>query len=149
MRKYLAILPFLTVIIFSGCFKQKVLREQEAIQIAEYIDTMNKEFDTTTLGVLYHIDSLGSGERIDIGEFVTMKYSGINLDDDAKYFVKDDSIVFLVGSQYVLDGWTEVLTHFNRGSRGIAIFPFYAAYGDKRVNTIPPYSTLVFFFYVE
>ncbi len=136
-------------IALTGCFKQKVLREQEEVQIKEFIAELGQPFYLTPNGVYYHIDSLGRGACIREGDSVMLVYTGYNLDENEKVFVENDTIFLNVDDPLLLEGWREIFYLLPRGTYGKAIFPYYTAYNKKQVTTIPPYSTLYFVFYFE
>ena len=137
------------VILMTGCTKSKVLREQEELQIQEFIASLGVPFQTTPNGVYYHIDSLGRGDCVKSGQTVMIVYTGYNLDDNMKIFAQNDTTFVNVDNPLLLEGWREIFYLLPRGTYGKAIFPYYTAYNKKQVTTIPPYSTLYFEFYFE
>ncbi len=148
--KYLKISILLALVIFlSSCMKQKILREQEELQIANFIADLGLYFEQTPNGVYYHIDSLGRGKCVKEDDVVMLVYSGYNLDDHNKAFAKNDTIYVKVNNPLLLEGWRELFLLLPRGTYGRAIFPYYTAYNKKQVTNIPPYSTLYFVFYFE
>ncbi len=145
----LAITTLFAIIFLSSCFNRQTLLEGEQLQIQNYINSLGLDFDTLSSGVLLHVDTSYDSVYILYSDEVLLVYTGINLDDNNKVFAKDDSVYVKVNDPYLLDGWKEIFLSVKNKTKGIAIFPFYAAYDKKRIANIIPYSTLVFDFYVE
>ncbi len=149
LRKTPAIFFIIITLVFSSCMKQKILREQEQLQINNFIADLGLYFEQTPNGVYYHIDSLGKGKCVDPDGTVLLVYTGYNLDDNKKVFATNDSLYVRVNNPLLLEGWREIFLMFPRGTSGKAIFPYYDAYDSKQVTNIPPYSTLYFEFHFE
>ena len=149
LQKIIGLLLIIQVLLFTGCMKQKILREQEQLQINNFIADLGLYFEQTPNGVYYHIDSLGKGKCVAPDETVLLVYTGYNLDDNKKIFAKNDSLYVRVNNPLLLEGWREIFLMFPRGTSGKAIFPYYDAYNSKQVTNIPPYSTLYFEFHFE
>ncbi len=140
----------LGIIIFvSSCSNRQIMLEAEKLQILQYIQESGLDFDTLSSGVLLHIDTSYDSIYINSNDQVLLVYTGYNLDDNNKIFVKDDSVYIYVNDPYLLDGWRDIILTVPNKTYGTAIFPFYTAYNKKRIASVAPYSTLVFEFYVE
>ncbi len=137
------------IVLLSSCMKQKILREQEKLQIDNFIADLGLYFEQTPNGVYYHVDSLGHKGCVKEDDIVMLVYSGYNLDNNNKAFALNDTIYVKVNNPMLLEGWRELFLLLPRGTYGRAIFPYYAAYNSKQVTNIPPYSTLYFVFYFE
>ncbi len=147
--KYITTAIIIGIFLLSGCFNRQTLLEGEQLQIQNYIKSLGVDFDTLPSGVLLHVDTSYDSVYILYSDEVLLVYTGINLDDKNKVFAKDDSVYVKVNDPYLLDGWKDIFLTVKNKTKGIAIFPFYAAYDKKRIANVIPYSTLVFYFYVE
>ncbi len=145
----LAILSLILVLTATNCTNKQLLLEAERLQILNYIQQTGLDFDTLSSGVLLHVDTSLDTVPIYPYDEVLLVYTGYNLDDNNKIFVKNDSIYIPVNDPYLLDGWKDIFLTVPNKTYGTAIFPFYTAYNKKRIASVAPYSTLVFDFYVE
>ncbi len=144
----LALLSLL-IIISASCTNRQLLLQAERLQILKYIEESGLDFDTLPSGVLLHVDTSYDSIPITRNDEVLLVYTGYNLDDNNKIFVKNDSVYISVNDQLLLDGWRDIILSVPNKTYGIAIFPFYTAYNKKRIASVAPYSTLIFDFYVE
>lgn len=145
--KKIIILSLLFISIFNSCLKEKTKREMEDLKILAFIDQLNVPFDTLPSGVILHVYYKGIGDLFKKGDSVTITYSAYNL-DKATYLITDDTIKFIVGSRDLLSGWSEVLQNVGRGGNGVAIFPYYIAFGENQTSLVPQNTTIVFYFQV-
>ena len=145
----LALLTILIINIFSACTNRQLMLEAERLQILNFIQKSKLDFDTLPSGVLLHVDTSYDSIPIRQDDQVLLVYTGYNLDDNEKIFVKDDSVYFYVNDPYLLNGWRDIILTVPNKTYGTAIFPYYTAYNKKRIASVAPYSTLVFDFYVE
>ncbi len=95
-------------------------------------------------GVQYKVINKGFGVTPSKRSLVTVHYRGTLINDK----VFDDSYsrkcpeVFRVNE--VIDGWQEALQLMTVGSKWMLYIPYHQAYGTRRMDDIPGYSTLVF-----
>ena len=139
----------LVIIILASCTNRQLLLQAEQLQILKYIEESGLDFDTLPSGVLLHVDTSYDSIPITRSDEVLLVYTGYNLDDNNKIFVKNDSVYISVNDPYLLDGWRDIILSVPNKTYGTAIFPFYTAYNKKRIASVAPYSTLVFEFYLE
>lgn len=125
--------------------------QYERQQIQAYLDSNNIDVDSTSTGLYYIENELGTGEQVENGSTVTIWYTGYYL--DGRVFDSNiDGSAFIVSlpSENLIDGWVEGLKLMKEGGKATLIVPHYLAYGaegyyDNRGRTIvPPYKTLLF-----
>jgi len=153
--KYNIIIIFVILILFSSCLKQRELLDDEERQIENYIEEFGYEFEfeQSDGGIYYFVADYGAGETINEGDSISVEYTGINLDEKSgKEYVKfaeDEIFTFIAGDKDIMQGWNDAVEIFKKGGVGILIFPYNKAYGSKQIGSIPPYSTLVFYFKIN
>ena len=98
-------------------------------------------------GISYQIHQNGRGSRPDIGQHVSVRYSGYLADGtlfDSSY-LRDGAFQFQVGVGQVIKGWDETVLDMRPGERRTVMIPPDLAYGsDGAGGIIPPNSTLRF-----
>jgi peptidylprolyl isomerase len=103
------------------------------------------EAKTTESGLMYVIVKKGKGASPEMGQPVTVHYTGMLLDE--KVFdssrERGEPAVFPVGK--LIPGWNEALLVMKKGERRILIIPPELGYGEQGYpGVIPPNSFLVF-----
>ena len=145
----LSLFTLAAIFFVSSCTNKQILLEAEQLQILNFIQSSGLDFDTLPSGVLLHVDTSYDSTAIYPNDQVLLVYTGYNLDDNNKIFIKNDSVYIAVNDPYLLQGWRDIFLSVKNKTYGTAIFPFYTAYNKKRIANVAPYSTLVFDFYVE
>jgi len=79
---------------------------------------------------------------------VKMIYTGQVLQNNST-FAKNDTLEFLYGRPGLISGFLRALPYIRRNSKGQLLIPYQYGYGDRRIGTIEPYSTLLFTFEME
>lgn len=98
----------------------------------------------TASGLQYEIIKQGDGETPDENDMVEVNYTGTLIDGtvfDATSR-RGQPVEFAVNG--VIPGWTEGLQLMKEGAVFKFFIPANLAYGDEKVGTIPPGSTLIF-----
>lgn len=112
----------------------------------------NKEMiQTTDSGLKYEIIQEGSGKSPEVGQQVTVHYTGW-LDKNGELGSKFDSSVdrgkpftFIIGVGQVIKGWDEGVKLMKIGEKRRLIIPSQLGYGTRGAGAIiPPNATLVF-----
>jgi FKBP-type peptidyl-prolyl cis-trans isomerase FkpA len=145
MKKSLLLFSALVLILLSSC------KKDENTLITDYAAKQGWDLKTTTQGVYYVVDTLGTGGRYpNLSSTVTVQYKGYLL--DGTVFDSNNSpagISFPL--QGVIQGWQYGIPHFQKGGVGKLIIPAALGYGStadqKDANgkvTIPCGSTLIF-----
>jgi peptidylprolyl isomerase len=105
----------------------------------------NVEYSTAS-GLKYIIKEVGTGQRAQAGDLVTVHYTG-RLTNDSVF---DSSIgrgpfKFKLGTGQVIKGWDEGIALLNVGDKARFTIPPDLGYGEKGAgNAIPPNATLIF-----
>lgn len=122
-------------------------QETEKGEIQNYLDENNLvPTEQLPSGITYIETLKGDGPRPNIGDRVTVHYTGKLLDGTVfdSSVEKGEPFEFVVGRGMVIKGWDKGIPLMNVGSKGLLIVPFDEAYGTRQAGSIPPYSTLVF-----
>lgn len=115
------------------------INEQEIVQ---YLETNNLTAQKSESGLHYIISEPGTGTQPTAADNVTVAYKGYFT--DGKVFDSSDEEGIAFGLQQVIKGWTEGITYFKEGGKGILLIPSRLAYGNRTVGPIPAGSVLIF-----
>lgn len=88
----------------------------------------------------------GSGKEVKTGDILTVHYSGF-LEDGTKFdssYDRGKPFQFTLGVSQVIPGWDAGLQNMKKGGKRRLVIPPELAYGERRVDSIPPNSTLFF-----
>jgi FKBP-type peptidyl-prolyl cis-trans isomerase len=105
------------------------------------------QYTTSTLGVLYHDITVGTGNVTQPGRLVTVHYtgwleSGVKFDSSVD---RNDPFKFVLGAGQVIRGWDDGVSGMRVGGHRQLIIPPALAYGEGGSgNVIPPNATLIF-----
>lgn len=97
-------------------------------------------------GLYYVVIQEGNGEKPQIGNMVTMHYTGKLLDGTVfdSSVERDQPFSFPLGVGRVIPGWDEGVQLMSKGEKGVLYIPYYLAYGERDMGEIPSFSNLVF-----
>ena len=104
---------------------------------------------TTESGLQYEITVTGSGEQPQLGDKVTVHYTGY-LTDSAKTkfdssLDRDQPFTFKLGKGQVIPGWDEGIALLSVGDKAVLNIPSDLAYGERGAGgVIPPNADLIF-----
>ena len=150
-----AALAILAVIIVA-CNPAKKYEEEERSLIQDYIAANNITLSPDADGIYYVELTAGTGELIEEGDSVGVRYSGKFLSGEQfdSNLEADTPFRFVVGSPYIIEGWSLTLVKMKIGSKARVIMPSSVAYGSMGFGTydyygnyytiIPGYSPLLF-----
>ncbi len=169
--KVCAIVLF-SIVVISGCTKSKdpyadYTPAREAGLISDWLAAMvekNNDIDTTSTGLYYIVNKVGTGATVAVGDTVTVKYTGMFLDgsifDASAYhatntgttiphFSADSTFTYIHQSPTsatlsMIKGWEEGIEVMNKGERAAFLLPSAKAYGAYGSGSIPPYTPLLF-----
>lgn len=101
----------------------------------------------TESGLIYVIDKVGIGDKIQAGDKLKVHYTGKFL--NGKIFdssvKRGQPMEFTYKSQPMIPGFDEALSMLANGGKGTFVIPYFEAYGPMgRPGAIPPYSDLIF-----
>jgi peptidylprolyl isomerase len=101
---------------------------------------------TTTSGLKYIDEVVGTGESPKSGQTVSVHYTG-TLENGTKFdssFDRGQPYTFRLGVDPVIQGWVEGLSTMKAGGKRRLIIPAKLAYGAAGRPGIPPNATLLF-----
>jgi peptidyl-prolyl cis-trans isomerase A (cyclophilin A) len=104
------------------------------------------EEKTTFSGLRYVISEQGTGPRAQVGDTVSVHYTGM-LETGMIFDSSEDSepISFPLGKGQVIAGWDEGIALLNEGGKARLIIPSELGYGARGAGgVIPPNATLIF-----
>lgn len=144
--KYL--LVALLLISISACQKdgnENVILDYTELnenEILNYIDENNLEAVKSVSGLYYVIQEQGEGSHPAGNSDVTVKYKGFYTNGNVFDESNEEGITFNL--QQVIAGWTEGITYFKEGGKGILLIPSRLAYGSVDTGRVPGGSVLIF-----
>ena len=144
--KYLLIL--FIVVFISSCQTDegeniiKDFTEQNENEILNYINDNNLDAQKSNSGLYYVIQQQGDGARPTVNSNVTVIYKGYYT--NGNIFDESDGEGITFNLQQVIAGWTEGITYFKEGGKGILLVPSRLAYGSSDTRGIPGGSVLIF-----
>jgi peptidylprolyl isomerase len=119
---------------------------QDVISFEKYAGASQDDIQTTSSGLEYVILSEGDGDIPEVGQVVTVHYTGW-LEDGTEFDSsrgRDEPFQFALGLGMVIAGWDEGIAMMPVGTRAQLIIPSDLAYGEAGRPGIPPDSTLIF-----
>ncbi len=140
MRSFFSIL---LLTLFISCNKENTsIPVQTEEDIIQYIEDNNLDATRSDSGLYYVIENQGTGDKPTNTSNVTVAYKGYFLDGSVFDPGSSEGITFNL--QQVIAGWTEGITYFNEGGKGILLVPSNLGYGSQNYYGIPGGSVLVF-----
>lgn len=126
--------------------------EREAGLISAWLDAQvvaKKNVDTTSTGIYYIMDKVGTGGTVKNGNTVTVKYTGMYtdgtiFDTSANHGDGNYTYVDKGSDSGMIEGWTEGIEVLKKGGSATFLIPSAKAYGSSGYSTIPPNSPLIF-----
>ena len=142
--------PVLLAFLFVfGCTKEvnQNTAENEAIQIKAWLDTMannNTKVETTTTGLYFVTQTVGTGATVKAGDTVTVEYTAMFL--NGSVFDSSSNFVYIhkAAGQRMIQGWEEGIEILSKGGSAVFLIPSAKAYGVNGYLAIPPYTPLLF-----
>ncbi|MDO5509149.1 MAG: FKBP-type peptidyl-prolyl cis-trans isomerase [Weeksellaceae bacterium] len=130
--------------------RAKQMSESNVQKGTEYMAQIKNEpgVQTTPSGLAYKVVQPGSGPTVQIGDMVSVKYTGQTI--NGKVFDSTDKnnqgepIQFPVQDQGLITGWIEGLQLMQAGGKYKLYIPSNLGYGDQAAGEIPPGATLIF-----
>ena len=123
--------------------------DYEKVILRQYIDQQKVDIEATESG-LYHITlEEGNGEKVFIGDTVTVHYEGKFL--NGKFFDstkrRNSPFQFVYGRKWqVIEGMEEAIGRMIEGEKALFIIPSQIGFGETGSSTgiIPPYTSTLF-----
>lgn len=151
-KRYLVIPPALALGEAGGGripANSTLLMEVELLEVLPLVlptEVSEADFTTTESGLKYYDIVVGDGETAEVGDSVTVDYTGW-LTDNVKFDSSLDTgfpLTFVIGSGQVIEGWEEGVVGMRTGGQRQLVIPADLAYGDAGSGMIPPGATLIF-----
>lgn len=131
---------------------EQVYLDSVRLKIPELIAQFDKKelpnLQTTPSGLSYLIFENGTGPKAALGDAVSVHYicfsnTGKIVDDSYTNMVP---LSFIVGSQSLIEGWSEGTTLLSQGGKAVLFIPPNLAYGTQgNGDAIAPNSWVIFF----
>ncbi|MXV38728.1 hypothetical protein GO491_08605 [Flavobacteriaceae bacterium Ap0902] len=124
--------------------------EDNAKEGMAYLNKIKKEqgVQVTDSGLAYKVIEEGSGEKVQLGDKVKVKYTGKTIDgtvfDSTDKNNGGEAIEFPLQQGGLIPGWIEGLQLMSKGSKYTLYIPAELGYGNQQSGTIEPGSTLIF-----
>ena len=110
-----------------------------------------EDFSTSKHGIKYQIIKSSDEQKAQLGDVVTVHYSGYLLHGANQVGKKFDSSLdrgepfqFNLGARQVIEGWELTLADMKIGEERVVILPPQLAYGNRAISIIPANSFLIF-----
>lgn len=142
MKYSLLALVFAFMVSCSSSDSEKDYRVENDEEIAAYVAANSLSATKTVSGLYYVIEEQGAGDQVTSTSDVAVTYKGYYTNGT----ILDDSEGNLVSFnlQGVIPGWTEGLTYFKKGGKGMLLIPAHLGYGNNDYNGVPGGSVLIF-----
>ena len=145
MIKYLSIV---LILVLAACSKPDIKKEE--ISENTHTETTKSQEEgqeiTTSTGLIYIDEVIGTGKTPKIGDKVKVHYTG-TLEDGTKFDSSRDRnnpFEFPLGVGRVIKGWDEGVASMKEGGKRKLIIPPELGYGSRNMGSIPSNSTLFF-----
>jgi peptidylprolyl isomerase len=141
-KSKLLIAGFIGLVGFSACKTNKVVVNAST----EVKPKKENQIMTTESGLKVEILEKGAGKKPNVGDKVTVHYTG-KLTNDTVF---DSSVnrgtpfSFQLGVGQVIRGWDEGIGMLEEGTKARLTIPAELGYGNRAAGSIPPNSTLIF-----
>ena len=151
------LVTMLVSVLTSSCLKStdpyaSYTPAREAALMKTWLDAevaAKKNIDTTSTGIFYIRDKVGTGPTVKAGNTVKVIYTGKFTDGsvfDTSVGTGDGTFTFVVNvkNPTVIQGWEECIQVLNKGASATFLIPSAKAYGSNGYSSIPPNSPLIF-----
>lgn len=123
--------------------------DYERVILRQYIDYEKVDIEPTESGLYHIILTEGSGEKVFVGDTVTVHYEGKFL--NGKFFDstkrRNSPFQFVYGRKWqVIEGMEEAIGRMTEGEKALFIIPSQIGFGETGSSTgiIPPYTSTLF-----
>ena len=115
-------------------------------ELDKYFKDNKIKANPTSTGLYYVKTKNGNGKKPEVGQMVSVHYTGKLLDGTVFDSSVDRNKVFqfVLGIGQVIPGWDEGVQMMSEGEKGVFYIPYYLAYGNTGSGPIPPFATLIF-----
>ena len=120
------------------------LRVKEPQLLADFIELNNITVPPTAIGLYYIEKEAGDGPLLDFGNKVKIKYNCTTLDGKVIDTQLTDGVEIDLGTSKITKGMEEGLRLMKVGTKGTLIIPSDLAFGQRKIGTVMPYTTLIY-----
>jgi FKBP-type peptidyl-prolyl cis-trans isomerase FkpA len=114
--------------------------------LVAYLDTVQREIDSTSDGIVKIIDKVGTGDLPAVGTTIKVLFK-LYLMDGWKVAQITTPYSHNVGTtEGLITGWDKAMRTIRLGEKCRVILPYDEAYGANGQEQIPPYSTIIYQF---
>lgn len=142
-KLFIVLIPFL---LFS-CLKDDSVdyAAQEERYMQDFLEANSITTAPTESGLYYIENVAGTGDFPQVGDSVSVHYTGYLIDGTAfDSSIDGEPFKFVLGKGKVIQGWDEGIAYMQEGTEATLIIPSWLGYGASGFLSIPPYSTLIF-----
>lgn len=125
--------------------KERLIKESKTA-FETYIEENGINVTPSESGIYVIPIEKGKGRCPMAGEEVELDFSASMLNGQllGTTYGKDETFSFVLGEGSVIAVWEEVVPQMHVGDRVKAVVPFEMAYGERSLQSMPPYSNLVY-----
>lgn len=150
--KVLGVLQGDSAVMEDQKIEQKGQLDKEIAYLEKFLASKNIKTQKTKSGALVQILEPGTGNLIDSGNFVAIKYTGVTMagkkfdSNIDPAFMHTEPLTFSVGDGRVVKGFDEPMLFLRKGASAKVYVPSMIAYGARPDpnSGILPYENLVF-----
>jgi FKBP-type peptidyl-prolyl cis-trans isomerase FkpA len=143
-----ALLPTLLLTLGAGCNDDPVgPLDPTELTFAPALNVDLAQMTRTSSGLYYRDEVPGTGAIVQVGDRVTVNYTGwlhTGLKFDSSVDRQQPLTVPNIGNANLIAGWNEGIPGMRVGGRRLLVIPSQLGYGGEPNGIIPPHSTLVF-----
>ncbi len=128
----------------------EAFKKKEIDEVAAFVKKNNATASQSTNGVFVQTLNPGTGNLIDSGKYVSVKYTGSTFDGkifDSNVdtsFQHTEPLSFTVGAGQMIPGFDEGIRYLRPGGKGVLYIPSMQGYGPMGSGTIKGYAHLKF-----
>jgi FKBP-type peptidyl-prolyl cis-trans isomerase len=124
--------------------KKQKATDDKAIQ--DYLTKNNIKAEKSETGLYYQVMDPGTGPALNVGDSVSMHYTGTLLDGNKFDSSRDRNQLFSIaaGTGSVVPGFDEGVMKLKQGGKAKLFIPSTLGYGPQGGGPIPPNSVLIF-----
>jgi FKBP-type peptidyl-prolyl cis-trans isomerase len=130
----------------AACTLEDDILDPTEIEYAASLDIDLDRMTRTQSGLYYEDTEIGDGDVAEVGDSVTVFYTGWLPDGSEFDTNRDDDVVigFTIGEPGIIAGFVEGVLGMREGGARKLVIPPHLGYGSRGRGAVPPNSTLVF-----
>jgi FKBP-type peptidyl-prolyl cis-trans isomerase FkpA len=147
MNNKLFLSALLLALVLPACNDDAGPVDPTELTFAPALNVDLSQMTRTSTGLYYRDEVPGTGAVVQVGDRVTVHYTGwlhTGLKFDSSVDRQQPLTVSNIGNANLIAGWNEGLPGMRVGGRRLLVIPSHLGYGGAPQGAIPAYSTLVF-----